>query len=318
MSDIDMIDRYLNAVAQALPESRREDITRELRANILDQLEAIGAEQGGEPRAAELASVLRALGHPQQVAASFMPSQQLVTADLFPLYKQALHYGLILVLVLGSIQFGIGFLNSGHLDFISLVHGVVVKALITFAVITGVFYLFSNPPGGKPLFSPYQCWSPEKLPPVSRPWQRISSFEQGVDFASDVFFLLLLNYSLWLPSMQASRLAAIFADPVREWIPLLSAVMIVSLLFGLWNMVYRYWTIPKLVIDALINLIAAVLLLKVSRLEQILVDSHNPLVERVEMLEQANHMISVGVFWVGLWLLLMTGWSLYRAWQLSR
>lgn len=318
MSDIDMIDRYLNAVAQALPESRREDITRELRANILDQLEAIGAEQGREPTAAELASVLRALGHPQQVAASFMPSQQLVTADLFPLYKQALHYGLILVFVLGLIQFGIGFLNSGYLDFISLVHGVAVKALITFAVITGVFYLFSNPPGGKPLFSPYQCWSPEKLPPVSRPWQRISSFEQGVDFASDVFFLLLLNYSLWLPAAQVSRLAAGFADPVHAWIPLLSAVMIGSLLLGLWSLIYRYWTIPKLVIDALINLVAALLLLKLSRLEQILVHNHNPLVEPVQLLDLANQVIATGIFWVAMWLLFMAGWSLYRAWQLSR
>lgn len=315
---METIDRYMHAVAQALPERRRDEIIRELRANILDSLESIREQQGREPTSGEVAALLVALGHPQQVAASFQPPQQLVTADLFPLYKQSLHYGAILVFILGLIQFAIGFLSSGHMDFIGLFHGLVMKGLITFAVITGLFYLFSNPPGGKPLFSPYQCWSPEKLPPVSRPWQRISSCEQGVDFASDLFFLLLLNYSFWMPLEQVSRLAVVFADPVREWIPLLSGVMIVSLLFGLWNMVYRYWTIPKLVIEASINLGVAVLMLNISRFEQILVRTNNPSVEPVEMLELANHIIGIGIFWVGMWLLFMVGWNLYRIWQLSR
>ena len=171
---MELIDRYMGAVAQALPQSRREEITRELRANVLDSLESLREQLGREPTAAEVSGVLVALGHPQQVAASFLPPQQLVTTALFPLYKQALHYGLILVFMLGLIQFGIGFLSSGQINIVGFLHGLVMKGLITFAVITGVFYVFSNPPGGKPLFKPYQCWSPEKLPPVSRPWQRIA------------------------------------------------------------------------------------------------------------------------------------------------
>lgn len=313
-----LIDRYLSAVASHLPEARRDEIVRELRANILDKLEGLAEQQGRETAEQDVSVLLKELGHPQQVASNFLPPTQLVAADLFPLYRQSLHYGVILVFVLGLIQFAISFLGSGHMNFIGLLHGLLMKGLITFAVITGLFYVFSNPPGGKPLFNPYQCWSPEKLPPVSRPWQRISSGEQGVDFASDLFFLLLLNYSFWMPLEQVSRLAAVFADPVTDWIPLLSAVMIVSLLLGLWNMVYRYWTVPKLVIEALINLASAVILLKLSRLDQVLVHTHNPLVEPVKMLELANHVIGTGLFWVGMWLLFMVGWGVYRIWQLSR
>ena len=33
-----LIDRYISAVAQQLPASRRDDITRELKANIIDRL----------------------------------------------------------------------------------------------------------------------------------------------------------------------------------------------------------------------------------------------------------------------------------------
>lgn len=315
---MELIDRYMGAVAQALPQSRREEITRELRANVLDSLESLREQLGREPTAAEVSGVLVALGHPQQVAASFLPPQQLVTTALFPLYKQALHYGLILVFMLGLIQFGIGFLSSGQINIVGFLHGLVMKGLITFAVITGVFYVFSNPPGGKPLFKPYQCWSPEKLPPVSRPWQRISSCEQSVDFTSDLFFLLLLNYTLWLPSAQLAGLTIGFTPEVQTAIPLLSLAMIASLGFGLWNLLYPYWTVPKLIIDALINLVIAALLFGLSRLETIVVDTHNPLIERLEFLGLANHIISGGLFWVGMWLLFMAGWSGYRAWQLSR
>ncbi|HTF97773.1 MAG TPA: hypothetical protein VL995_16675 [Cellvibrio sp.] len=314
---MELIDRYMNAVAQALPESRRDEITRELRANILDKLEAIAEEQGREPTDAEASAVLVALGHPQKVAGSFLTGQQLVSADLFPLYKRALHYGLILVFILALIQFGVHLLNSGHLAISNFFYEIVNKALIMFASVTGVFYLLSNPVGGKPYFDPYQCWSPEKLPPVTSGWQRIGACEQSVDFATDLFFLLLLNYALWIPSGQLANLTIAFAEPVQQWIPLLSAVVIVSLIFSIWKLIYRYWTTPTLIIEAIINVGIAIPLLLVSRLKPIVVDT-SVTQEHVEALRIGNEVIGIGLFWVGIWLVFMAGWSLYRAWQLSR
>lgn len=314
---MELIDRYMNAVAQALPESRRDEITRELRANILDKLEAIAGEQGREPTGAEVSAVLKELGHPQKVAGSFLSGQQLVSAELFPLYKRALHYGLILVFILALIQFGVHFLGSGQLAIANFVFEIIGKALVMFASVTGVFYLLSNPVGGKPYFDPYQCWAPEKLPPVTRSWQRISACEQSVDFSTDLFFLLLLNYTLWIPSGQLANLNIAFAEPVQQWIPVLSAIIIVSLLFGLWKLVYRYWTIPTLVMEAVINVAIAIPLLLVSRLQPIVVDTSSQQ-EHTEVLRIGNEVIATGLFWVGIWLMFMAGWSVYRAWQLSR
>ncbi|HSX49411.1 MAG TPA: hypothetical protein VLF09_00535 [Cellvibrio sp.] len=314
---MELIDRYMNAVAQALPESRRDEITRELRANILDKLEAIAEGQGREPTDAEVSAVLKALGHPQKVAGSFLSGQQLVSTELFPLYKRALHYGLILVFILALIQFGVHFLGSGQLAIANFVFEIIGKALVMFASVTGVFYLLSNPVGGKPYFDPYQCWAPEKLPPVTRSWQRISACEQSVDFSTDLFFLLLLNYTLWIPSGQLANLNIAFAEPVQQWIPALSAIIIVSLLFGLWKLVYRYWTIPTLVMEAVINVAIAIPLLLVSRLQPIVVDTSSQQ-EHTEVLRIGNEVIATGLFWVGIWLMFMAGWSVYRAWQLSR
>lgn len=314
---MELIDRYMNAVAQALPESRRDEITRELRANILDKLESIAEDQGREASDAEVSAVLKDLGHPQKVAASFLAGQQLVSTELFPLYKRALHYGLILVFILALIQFGVSLLASGHLAIANFLYEIVGKALMMFASVTGVFYLLSNPVGGKPYFDPYQCWSPEKLPPVTCKWQRISACEQSVDFTTDLFFLLLLNYALWIPSGQLANLTIAFAEPVQQWIPILSGIIIVSLLFGLWKLIYRYWTIPTLIIEAAINVALAIPLLLVSRLAPIVVDTSSAQ-QHLDILKIGNSVISTGLFWVGIWLIFMAGWSVYRAWQLSR
>lgn len=314
---MELIDRYMDAVAQALPESRRDEITRELRANILDKLEAIAEEQGREPTGAEVSAVLKDLGHPQKVAGSFLTGQQLVNAELFPLYKRALHYGLILVFILALIQFGVHLLNSGNLAIGNFFYEIAVKALIMFASVTGVFYLLSNPVGGKPYFDPYQCWSPETLPPITRSWQRIGACEQSVDFATDLFFLLLLNYALWIPSGQLANLTIVFAEPVQQWIPLLSAIVIVSLVFGMWKLIYRYWTVATLVLEAAINFAIAIPLLLISRIKPIVVET-SLIPEHVEPLRIGNEVIGLGLFWVGIWLVFMAGWSVYRAWQLSR
>jgi hypothetical protein len=312
-----LIDRYIHAVAQALPESRREEITRELKANILDKLEALAEEKGREPSDEEISAVLKDLGHPQKVAGSFLTGQQLVSTELFPFYKQTLHYGLILVLILALIQLGTHLLNTGHLSVANFFYEMIHKSLIMFASVTGVFYLLSNPVGGKDYFDPYQCWSPEKLPLATRPWQRISTVEQSFDFATDVFFLLMLNHTLWMSATQLQELTITFAEPVTVWIPIMSAILIGSLLLGIWKLIYRYWTVTLLILDAIITFVSAMILLIVSRINPIVIDISKTQ-EHMDTMQITNKVIEIGLFWVGLFLVFMAGLSVYRAWKLSR
>ena len=90
-----LIDRYMSAVSFYLPARRRDEITRELRANILDKLENLAEQRGWAVTEQDVSAVLKELGHPQQIANSFLPAQQLVTAELFPFYRQVLGYGVI-------------------------------------------------------------------------------------------------------------------------------------------------------------------------------------------------------------------------------
>jgi hypothetical protein len=315
---VKLIDRYMSAVAFHLPESRRDEITRELRANILDKLESLAEQQGREITEEDVSEVLRELGHPQRVANSFLPPQQLVTAELFPFYKQALNYGVIFMFVLELIKFGVLFTSSGHLAVAALLSGFVLKTLLMFASVTGVFYILSNPPGGKPLFKPYQCWVPGHLPPVIHNWQRISPCEQGIEFSSNLFFFLLLHYPLIMSDEVMATLTVGFAAPTQHWVPWLAAVVGCSLIFNVWNLRFSFWTRSKLMISATLNLVSAILMFCMSRLPAIIADSAAVSDERVISIELVNGVITTGFFWVGLWLLFECGRDLYRIWQLSR
>lgn len=313
-----LIDRYMSAVAFYLPENRRDEIARELRANILDKLEGLADQLGRELTEEDVSGVLKELGHPQGVANSFLPPQQLVTTELFPFYKQVLSYGVIFMFVLELIRFGLLFISTGHLTVLALIFGFATKALLMFASVTGVFYILSNPPGGKPLFKPYQCWVPEQLPPVIHSWQRISPSEQGLEFSSSLFFFLLLHYPLLMSDEVMETLTVGFAAPAQYWIPWLATVVGFSLIFNVWNLRFSFWTKSKLMISATLNFASAVLLICMSQLSAVVVDSGAVIHGRTISIELVNDVITTGLFWVGLWLVFECGRDIYRIWLLSR
>jgi hypothetical protein len=80
-----LTDRYVWAVLKGLPDSKRADIDRELRASVADELDA-RIEAGETPDAAERA-VLTDLGAPSTLAASYMGRRPgLIGPDLYPGY----------------------------------------------------------------------------------------------------------------------------------------------------------------------------------------------------------------------------------------
>src|SRR5690606_23051510 len=225
----------MSAVAHYLPAGRRNEIARELRANILDRLEHMEEEMGRVASDAEIAEVLREMGHPQRVASGFLPPEQLMSDELFPLFKQVLYYTLLVFVILHLVKIGAEYLNAGHFSWRYLVFGFTDTALLIFASVTGIFYVLSNPPGGKPLFAPYARWKPEQLPPIQRPWQRIGFAEQASELALNIFFLLVLQYPLWASAAAIDSVSVTFAEPVTPWIPWMTALVLASMLLNAWN-----------------------------------------------------------------------------------
>jgi hypothetical protein len=98
---MDMIDRYLNAVAAQLPQDERADIVAELRDLILSRFEAKEEELGRPLSGDEQEAILREIGHPLVVAARYRKGpDSLVGPELFPYWLFGVKAGL---LVLGAV-----------------------------------------------------------------------------------------------------------------------------------------------------------------------------------------------------------------------
>lgn len=312
---MNLIDRYISAVAQQLPASRRDDIARELKANILDRLESFAEEHGRPTTPADESAILRELGHPRQVAAGYLPPRQLVSPAWFPFYTQCLSYGLAIVTLIQLLGFGVSLLSGGSFNIGGLLGGVIHAALIMFACVTGVFYALSNLPETAHI-TPYCGWNPEQLPPVKQPWQRINLFDSVMEFAGNLFLLLILQYSLWMNSETLANLPVTPGAGLQAWILPLSAATAIALIINLWNLRHDYWTPTKLTLSIVLRLLACVLCISIA---------HTP--DKLVLTAKAQTVINVGMAnQIALWIfagaacisLFEAGRSAYRLYLLSR
>jgi len=103
---MELIERYLQAVKFALPQEQREDIIKELRDNLLSQIEEKEAELGHPLSEDEQVELLKKLGSPMRLASRYRKQQYMIGATMFPIYWKVLKASLglaFLVLVAASI-----------------------------------------------------------------------------------------------------------------------------------------------------------------------------------------------------------------------
>jgi len=101
---MDIIDRYLNAVAAQLPQDQRADIVAELRDMILSRFEEKEEALGRPLTEAEQEEILRDVGHPLAVAARYGSGpQHIVGPELFPWWMFGVRAGLIAIVAITAI-----------------------------------------------------------------------------------------------------------------------------------------------------------------------------------------------------------------------
>ena len=120
---MDLLDRYLAAVAALLPKAQREDIVAELRDILLNQMEEKEAQLGRPLSAKEREAVLKAFGHPIAVAGRFGATRALIGPELYPFYI----FGVKVLLVVAAIVSAISAVTTTVTD-----PGDAASALATF------------------------------------------------------------------------------------------------------------------------------------------------------------------------------------------
>jgi hypothetical protein len=254
-----LTDRYVWAVLKSLPESKRSDIDRELRASIADDVDARVAA-GETPDAAERA-VLTDLGEPMRLAAGYAGRPlALIGPDLYVDYVRLLKLLLVFVIPIVAItMFVINALTGAE-------PGGLIGGTIGIVLNVGVHLIFwvtlafvlveragTAKTSGLKNNAPFD---PDELPaiatgttggrseliaslvfallvPVALVWQQISSNFEDADGSP----IPVINPALW-----------------SFWLPYLIALAVLTAIFAV--VLYRVgrWTWPLVVVKAALTI----------------------------------------------------------------
>lgn len=251
---MDLVKRYVAAVQRELPDNKREEIGRELEANIMDQLDA-QAEQQGPLTDNAIALVLKAMGHPCQVAQQFAPIAPLIASEHMQIYRYTLYMVLAILLVLQVFDSTANWLQHdvGLLLFLkSILSGFIEDACFAFTAITLGFIVMTR---AKP--QPLQQtkeWQVEQLPPLQASKQHILLQDIFTDLATDAFLLAVIWYWFWLPPEELAGKSVWLAEHAQHVLLLASPLLIGSVLLTLWQLSARQWNKGMQLINIALNI----------------------------------------------------------------
>ncbi|MEX1222334.1 MAG: hypothetical protein WEA82_09525 [Idiomarina sp.] len=251
---MDMVERYIAAVQRELPEKKRDDIGRELKSNILDQIEALEAQQG-KISDNQVAELLKAMGHPRKVALQFCPPTPLVVAPLMPLYLLTLYMVLGVLFVISTIEITGHWLGGAEMSLLLFLKGLasnfLESAYFAFTAITIGFAVMSRDRKRDTADVVETCkWSPEKLPSAGKSWQHISLQTIFSDLATLLFLVMLIWYPIWQPDSGAQSIFTAQALTILSW---LTPVIAIAIAHSLWQLRKRLWSRNMLLLNIAVN-----------------------------------------------------------------
>lgn len=255
------VDIYINAIAAELPQPQREDICREIRATLCDELDAQREQHGRELTAAEIEAALQQWGHPVQVAQRYHTEPALIASEDMPLFRTVLSYGAALFAALAVLKSLSGLVSAQSINPMQLLMQLgfaFIDMFSTFLLAAiAVFYLLGH--SGELQKWRTRAWSLADLPKL--PQARLKLSETVSDLVSGLFLLLLLWTSVWMSAASVVDLPIQLApehEAVR-WVLTLLAVW--TSLSAMWRLTRRHWTMPMLrmmLAEVLAYLLAAV------------------------------------------------------------
>lgn len=269
-----LIDRYVYAVTERLPESTREDIKKELYANIEDMLPE-------DPSEDDIKSVLENLGNPVKLANEYSQTKRyLIGPDIYDSYISVLKLVtgivaivLLIVTFLGeivnpSISEG---LTQISINIASKTVSAVVEGIIQgFLWVTLVFVIIERTgvnEGKVPFIK--KKWSVEDLPeiPVSK-GRKISRVETAFGMFFTMLFLIILYFrpeifGIYSTGENGITLVTPLLSAVRLQYYIPAIIIIAFLGFGIqaWKFISMEWSLPIAIANAINNLAFCILLI---------------------------------------------------------
>ncbi len=239
---MNLLDRYILAVEQALPEDKKSEISRELRANLQDEIDAFIDQSETEiPQEDAVAQVLKKYGHPQLTARTFFTEPPLVSGFDMPLYKRVLSHGAAALFVYALLRTVVSMLQDESINPFRLIFqsiGVFIDGLAwLFLALTVAFYYI----GKSYNLSQWQYgkWTIDSLP--NGPLLKIKTSDTITDLISNSFILLILWTPLWMSDAIYQQQVLALAPSAEYWRIILTVLCVQSLLQALYRFTQSYW-----------------------------------------------------------------------------
>lgn len=305
---MNLVERYIQAVKIELPAPQREDIARELKSTIQDELDAMTERHGRSPTDTETSEYLQRLGHPVRVASTYWTRRSLVSEDAYPLYKQALVLAVCVYIVISVLTSApeIGQAQGwGLVYFPKFLFDLLSTVLFGVVAVTLVFHYFGDQIAAQPFF---WRWNPEHLPNLSNLAASLPRSETVSALISNIFALSLLTFGSlgWsTPSFTVEFSAGAAALMV------LRLLVLIDFALNLLNLAQPYWTRSKLLVNVGLHLAVAFCLVQLMLLPQVLVISSTTRTIDPSMI--ANNNLSIKIT-LGIVLLIV----IYSAWKTVR
>jgi hypothetical protein len=320
---MELIERYLESLKAELTSPDKDDIVRELRANLLDELESQKMANKDLNIDEQVVLLLKQYGHPIQVAQGFEPKAALVASADMPFYKKMLWGGAVLVFLFAVLK-SISALISGDsinpISFLFIILGSFLDNIgIAVIVITLVFYYLGK--DGAIQKWRYSNWQPETLP--KNPSYKTSISDSVTDLITSLFLLLLVWIPIWMSQDAQQDLIIVLAQDQQHWRYVLSVVCILSIVHSLYRFTQHSWSKSSLAVYVVDNaLFALVLFAMASQTTLFEINQDVALamsVENPESFRWIQELLSTSVNWV----LMVVGAiaasvAFYYGWLLSK
>lgn len=317
---MDLLDRYLAAVAALLPKAQRQDIAAELRDVLLSRMEDKEAELGRPLDRAEREAVLKAFGHPIAVAGRFGTPRSLIGPELYPFYVFAVKAALVLAAVVSVITAVVDTLGAGGEVYRALpraMNGFLPLALSLIGAATVIGAAIEH--GWIKLDKSVADWKVADLPRLDRKGGPLKTrFEALFELAATVLFILWwtgLAPAPWF-RVGAEGHLALSANPIWTMLHLpVLALALVQVASSLTAIIRPNWTRARAALEIVCNLggLALVAVLwKAGRL----IEVHGPAtadMARLQVVLDQSFRIALQVA-VAIWVVLLV----VNLWRLAR
>lgn len=262
-----MIKNYLYTIGKYLTPSQRDEVLKEIEANLYDYLEENFGKK--EYTGGEIESALRAMGHPKTVAQAYQTTPRSLIG---PAYIEA--YWLVVKIALIGTAVG---LTVGHLIdlnsvensvqlFTRLFIDIFSSALGSFGMVTLIFALIEHYSPGEniPISDTWKISDLEKAP---EPNQKVNLFDLIIETFFICFGLVVMNSAVPIFAFRLEDkqlLPIVNMDLFAPFIIMITLVLAASLLLNIYLMIIRKWQTSTRIITILLDLIGIGIVTKIA------------------------------------------------------